>query len=542
MKQEIGLSIEEMLKLSVFSNTKILGGLPGLTNVVSNVNVMEVPDILDWTRPGELLLTTGYSIRDNASAQERLIPSLAERKLAGLAIKPKRYISKIPDIMIQQANTYNFPLLELPYEVSFSDLMNPVLEAILDKQNNYLNRTLNAHQAFMNIILAGGNLKQMAEKLSQLINNTIVIYDMLHEEMACGTQTCQEEEVLELFKLSTSSPESQPLPFKEIQIPILYGNENYGKVIIYETDKAVTKADTLITEQLATAAALKIINQHALIQLERRYANEFLDLLLFSNITNEEDFINRGKFLGWDLSKQYVAVILRYEHKMNNEAGIEETEKQRIEVNNKIYQKCVDYLNRTGKAFIIGTKSDLLVLLLEIKQRTEKKVYAEILNEMKTFREDLYYVVRDGLLTIGIGRHYLGINGIQKSYREAIKALRIGDQTGLKGKDIHFGDLGIFRILALIENKNDFEEFIDETLRPLIDYDQRKKSDLLKTLEMFIYCQGNTRKVAESLYTHYNTVLYRIERIKKITKLDLENSEDRLKLEVALKINKFLNK
>ena len=51
--------------------SKVLAGERGLDNPVQSVNVMEVPDILEWVRPGELLVTTMYPLRDDAAAIER---------------------------------------------------------------------------------------------------------------------------------------------------------------------------------------------------------------------------------------------------------------------------------------------------------------------------------------------------------------------------------------------------------------------------------------------------------------------------------------
>ncbi|TMC61178.1 MAG: PucR family transcriptional regulator, partial [Chloroflexi bacterium] len=103
------------------SQARLVAGAGGLDRLVRSVNVMEVPDILDWVQPDELLLTTAYPLRDDRVALDQLVPRLADRGLAGMAIKPTRYIGSIPPIMADEAERLGFPLIELPPPASFNE-------------------------------------------------------------------------------------------------------------------------------------------------------------------------------------------------------------------------------------------------------------------------------------------------------------------------------------------------------------------------------------------------------------------------------------
>lgn len=62
MEQKIGVTVQDILQLDCMRQTKVVAGHQGLTRIVSNVNVMEVPDIGNWVSSGDLLLTTAYSM------------------------------------------------------------------------------------------------------------------------------------------------------------------------------------------------------------------------------------------------------------------------------------------------------------------------------------------------------------------------------------------------------------------------------------------------------------------------------------------------
>ncbi|MDK2905294.1 MAG: PucR family transcriptional regulator, purine catabolism regulatory protein [Eubacteriaceae bacterium] len=64
----------------------------------------------------------------------------------------------------------------------------------------------------------------------------------------------------------------------------------------------------------------------------------------------------------------------------------------------------------------------------------------------------------------------------------------------------------------------------------------------METLEAYFKYNGNIIKlVAQQLYIHYNTAIYRMEQIQKLLKLDFNNPDDRLNIEMALKLKNFIS-
>lgn len=151
MLSERGITIEALMKYDMMKDAVVAAGEKGVSRVITGANIMEVPDILEWTRAGEILITTAYSIRDDVRAQRNLIPLLNNKGLAGLAIKTKRYLEKIPTIMIEEANRLNFPIIELPFDLSFSELMNTILLEIYNKQSDILMRMDEIHKKIIYI-------------------------------------------------------------------------------------------------------------------------------------------------------------------------------------------------------------------------------------------------------------------------------------------------------------------------------------------------------------------------------------------------------
>src|SRR3954449_2789817 len=79
-----GVPIRKVLELPILGGARLVAGGPGADRIVRSVNVMEVPDILDWVKPDELLLTTAYPLREDLGALAELVPHLVEHGLAGM--------------------------------------------------------------------------------------------------------------------------------------------------------------------------------------------------------------------------------------------------------------------------------------------------------------------------------------------------------------------------------------------------------------------------------------------------------------------------
>lgn len=129
-----GITVREALRLRSLRRARILAGANGLERVIGSVNVMEVPDILPFVKEHELLLTTAYPIRDDPSALERLVPELAKRDLAAIAIVRRAFLREIPAPALARADELGLPVLELPEQASFNEIMAEVFARLLDRQ------------------------------------------------------------------------------------------------------------------------------------------------------------------------------------------------------------------------------------------------------------------------------------------------------------------------------------------------------------------------------------------------------------------------
>ena len=89
------------------------------------------------------------------------------------------------------------------------------------------------------------------------------------------------------------------------------------------------------------------------------------------------------------------------------------------------------------------------------------------------------------------------------------------------------------RILNELAASPDLRPFLD-IVRPLVNYDRERGSGLVRTLSVYFETGANASEAADRLFLHRNSLLYRLERIQKLTGLDLRESESMLVLQLGL--------
>jgi PucR family transcriptional regulator, purine catabolism regulatory protein len=138
-------------------------------------------------------------------------------------------------------------------------------------------------------------------------------------------------------------------------------------------------------------------------------------------------------------------------------------------------------------------------------------------------------------LIIGLGRCYDGVDKLYKSHEQAKLIVENLSKTN-KSNIIHYDDLGLYRIFSFDGLQNELAEFCSATIKPLVEYDRVNNSELVKTLQNYFQYNGNMKKMSENMHMHYNTIIYRLQKLKDVIGVDIEDSENRLNLEIALKI------
>jgi sugar diacid utilization regulator len=139
----------------------------------------------------------------------------------------------------------------------------------------------------------------------------------------------------------------------------------------------------------------------------------------------------------------------------------------------------------------------------------------------------------DGPCHIGVGGPAARPSELPRSLREAVLAQRLQKTLLHRSGACEYPKLGIFRMLAGISDLTDVNEFVREWLGRLIDYDARRKAELVHTLTEYLEHGGNYDATAAELSVHKSTLKYRLQRIRDLTGLELNDPDVHFNLQLA---------
>src|SRR4051794_4067173 len=128
-------------------------------------------------------------------------------------------------------------------------------------------------------------------------------------------------------------------------------------------------------------------------------------------------------------------------------------------------------------------------------------------------------------------------------HRAAAEAVLTANVAQARGAEtLTFEETGSYRLLltAISEDPSELHRFFDETVAPLIGYDEQYETELVRTLDTFLDEDANVARTAERLFTHRHTIRYRLERVRELTGLDVGSTDGRERLGLGLKAMRVL--
>jgi DNA-binding PucR family transcriptional regulator len=530
-----GVTLQELLKTTTLAKAKVVAGAAGLTRMVAKLNVMEVPDIQAWVKPDELLLTTGYPLRDHPQTTSTLIEDLDARGLAGIAIKVGRYLTGIPTDMLAQADRLGFPIIELPDQVGFDDILNECLSVILERHVATLERSDAVHRALVGIVLEGGGLPELVTEVTHLIDGFVIVttpdgrilakagdsalapvsaFDatgrLIVEHQRYGAQEVHYEDGLRAFVAAA---------------PIVAARGEQGRIAVFGL-RALTPIDVTILERSATVAALALTKRQAIAAVESKYQGDFLRDLLAGRAGDATHTLPYSRALGWDLDRSLLVVVAELDPENALSANELRTASDRFAL---AWESVVR--GRDPRAAVVGFSSEVVALLGS----------TEGVAPLVTLTEVAAAVSGDGgggrrKFSAGVSRIINGPDELPAAYEQARQAVRVGRQVHGPGRVADFDSLGVFRVLSLVPDSTELRSFLTETLGDLATRIDPEAADLRRTLQALLDTNLNVAETSRLLHFHYNTLRYRIGKLERMLGPFTTDAHLRLSLALALRI------
>jgi sugar diacid utilization regulator len=265
--------------------------------------------------------------------------------------------------------------------------------------------------------------------------------------------------------------------------------------------------------------------------------SDFLEDLLERRITDRENIVARAGELGCDVTAGAAVLVVRARPQGPEEGDwrarvltVAERGARGIE-RGALAALAEAGWSRHGAAG--GPERELVILTPAADPAVPKRIAAAVVRELETGLPGF-------TITVARSRHATDPADLHRAGAEALLAANVAEARGIT--ELSFEETGAYRLLlpAMSEDPAELEGFFDETVAPLVAYDEQYETELVRTLETFLDADGNVAGTAERLFTHRHTIRYRLERVKELTTLDVASTDGRERLSLGLKAMRVL--
>ena len=546
---------------SILSGAKLVAGADGLDQSIEWVRLMETPEVLP--RAGDLMFTTGFPIKDDPEAQIRLVGRIADSGGVGLVVRPMPYLHKLPTEMLTEADRLNVPLLTIGGDVQLIDLMAPLLERIINAEHWRLKRSIEIHHRFTELVLDGKGVNEICRTLADLLESAVVVEDASFHLLAHAGGSSDPHRKETILRQGTPQrvlfdPQIQRM-LREVEAkrgpvkvsafphlgmsrerliaPILAAGQVLGYISILDHPPHNEELAFMAIEQAALVLALSVAKERELSEVEGRVRGEFLEDLLHGTYGDEAAAQRRARHLGYPLHGTHVVMLVDIDdfRGFNRARQIPEDAIQALK--REFLRRVAGVVRISYARALVQGRSDQVVALLPLGSEAgdyQVRAHAIGLQIQQAIAE-----WKPGFtVSVGFSGPTEAPTGVAGALREVTSVMESLARFKRWSQVVAVPELGLTGLLAAVTDER-LVDYSRRHLGPLVEHDSSRKGNLVATLRAYLET-GEQQQAAQRLRVHPNTLRYRLDRIREISGVDLEDPETRLNLAVALRVQALL--
>lgn len=539
------LTVREVLTMEIFKDCRLLTGEAGLDKRVKNINILEILDDLSHLEPGEFLITTAFNLSLLTRQQQlALMKDFIDKQIAVLAVQTGIYLSEVPAPLIQKAKYFDLPIIELPTNMSFRDIIRFLLGELLDKETVDLDYRQKVNRQLMETYLAKGMLP-MVSTLSQIIQRPVYLYNALLQRL--GEEPAGKNYAEARSLTAYLHKKSRGHLFKEnnlveicdcpgladqVLIPIRIGYETHGYLAAH--GRHFSGRERVSLKQATSICLLELVKKDNALKSRSLEIKELMLQLLDGN--NPEECRALSEALDLQPDADYRVLVISITPGQEQSLGPFD-DMNGIELE-RIAQTLLLAMQRHKVPALTSLfEGNSLLSFIQIPEKPGQPDHENYHHLIQRLQQDFPH--RSFL--VGVGNACSGIENIKTSYNEACVALKAVQMGLVKGEKslCCYDELGYLKLFMEITNSQALQSFYQETIAPLLEYDQKHEAELILTLETYMK-HLNMNKAANELFVHRHTLKYRLNKIRELSGLNLQKPENIFRLFMGLQVWDYL--
>ncbi|CAC14379.1 MULTISPECIES: helix-turn-helix domain-containing protein [Streptomyces] len=381
---------------------------------------------------------------------------------------------------------------------------------IIRDRSGVIERASDVHDRLAELVLRGGGVHDVAAAVSQVLDGTV--------EFTEATAAPE-------YALEASRADGHVVRHKDDWIAaVAAGDELFGALVL-RGHPGLDPVDQLTLERAAMVTSLLLLARRSAAEAEQRVRGELLDDLLDARDRDPRLLDDRARRLHADLSATHVVLAARLD-------ATETDADQEADARRRLWA-AASHLAATRHG-LAAARDGGTVLLLPLTDSDSATDLAR-----RTARH-LGRAVHEAV-TVGASAPVRDLaarpEAVAAAYTEAgrcLDALRLLGRGGDGAAAEDFGFLGL-----LLAGDQDVPGFVDRTIGQVVAYDERRGTELVRTLDAYFACGMSPARTKEALHVHVNTVAQRLERVGRLLGDDWQSPDRALEIQLALRLHRL---
>ena len=545
-------TVRKLLESEQFPKMKLLCGEKGLDLEVKGIRIIEIEDMERYLTGGEILITSfQVYLSCNDREVEQHFEDLVKSDISGFIVKKRKEYDPTGrrlSLLEKHCKKYEIPLVEISEDSYYWGIIRYVVMQVFDKATARLKYFKITHDNFNAFILNNNGSCNTASDiikfLSVMIENPVVLY---YGNLNCMVSTNSDNSKLILSdeiqpykpNIITKFQYMKQMKGSCVQYVVKFAilNEMEIYITITEENRELTELDYMAIENAIINLQYGFLSEFAQDEVKKKYQRDIVHNIL-NGLLSSKEMTEAAAQLGMKESDTYRVVDFhtikknvqrKYTKEQLHEVGVIEGELMHLLPDALIYRNM-----------------DQIVMIQQVDSNQTELEYQKEMEEVEdVIQRSILYRKKDTDFQIGIGKSVEGYQRLKESYHEASRAIKYIDiirlVTGDKNKSVvHYSNLGFFQIFGEIDDVTELERYIPETLKKLYLYDDEHKGELITTLQMYLRNNQSIKKTAGTMFVHYRTISYRLEKIKQISGINFDDANEVLAVSNGLIIYKML--
>ncbi|MEU4661464.1 MULTISPECIES: PucR family transcriptional regulator [Micromonospora] len=529
------MTVRDVLELPALQQAgpRVMAGRDRLDAPVRWVHVAEIPEIADLLRGGELVLTTGIGLPPDDDGLRRWIDGLAAVGAAGVVVElGRRFGGTLPAALVEQARSRNLPLVALQREMRFVAVTEVVHSVIVEEQTAELLAKDEIHRIFTELSVEGAEPRQVLREVTRLSRRPVVLENLSHQVLAYETGPLSAEELLDRWETRSRAVEVPSGTGYEPRSGWLVtgvearGNR-WGRLVLL-CDQEPPARTSVLLERAASTIALNQLVARDDSSVERQARSSLLWSIV-NHSAPTRDVALRARGLGVPLEQRRLLGVVVRRRRPGPGPGAEMNARRRelLDAVETAVRDCGLSALAGDVDGLGGAEVTVLVALTDAESDEAALLGLSTALTRAGLRAGSDVVVAAGSV----------VRSLDLARRSLIEAAQVADATAHTAEPRPFYrllDVRLRGLLYLLRDDVRLQTFVERELGPLLSYDERHGTNHVALLEAYLVEGRNKRRAAEEMSLSRSALYQRLQLIERVLGVDLDSSERRLSLHVAL--------